>query len=55
MTYECSTRTRGRQAAIEPQNNLKRDRSHHSTYDGYVESGYNTIRKEYNWDNSYML
>ena len=55
MTYERSTRTLGRPAAIESQDNLKRDRRNHSSYDGYVASGDNWIRREYDWDKSYML
>lgn len=55
MTYEKSTRTHGRPVAVDKTAGMKRDRSHHSPFDGYVWSGNNLIRKEYNWDDSYML
>ena len=56
MTCEKSTRFGGHEVAIAPPVSMKK-----SLYDGgismhdFVQSGGNWIRKEYNWDKSYML
>lgn len=55
MTREASTRFGGRSVSIEKPVSMKK-----SLYDGrnpseYVESGGNYIRREFNWDKSYML
>ena len=63
MTYERSTQTYGRTVAIDRSIHFKMygdlyaDRKNTRKYgeEGYVESGGNLIRQEYNWDNSYML
>ena len=52
MTYEKSTRTNGRPVAIEPTNGVRRYRQ---DTDERVFTNIGRIRKEYDWDNSYLL
>ena len=60
MTYERSTQTHGRTAAIDRSVHFRMygdlyGKKHYYGPDSYVQSGGNYIRREYNWDDSYRL
>ena len=55
MTRESSTRFSDRAVVIEKPVSMKKTLYTGRNYSEYVQSGGNYIRKEFNWDNSYML
>lgn len=55
MTKEKSTRFGGHQVVIEKPVSMKKSLYGGRNYYEYVQSGGNYIRKEYDWDKSYML
>ena len=55
MTAEKSTRFGGHSVVIEKPVSMKKMLYGERNYRDYVQSGGNYIRREYDWDKSYML